>query len=146
MSWIIVGVVAAIMVSNLFKLLPRGRILHIQHLREEARKLGYRVERQLNADYNPLLEHCVGYRQSLERCALNAEFSCQRSETGWQWLLGNPAVPGVESVLDALPESIRRIDRQSFSVLIYWIEPQTLEPLFQLDQALAPLRIEPTLS
>lgn len=139
-NWIIVGVVAAILVANLFKLLPRGRILHIQRLREEARKRGYRVERQLNADYNPLLEHCVGYRQSLERCALSAEFSCQRTETGWQWLLGSPAIPGAQAVLDALPEGVRRIDRQSFSVLIYWIEPQTLEPLAQLDQALAPLR------
>jgi|TARA_R110000796_G_scaffold224943_1_gene341273 hypothetical protein len=141
MSWIIVGVVAAILVANLFKLMPRGRIMHIQRLREEARKLGYRVERQLNADYNPLLEHCVGYRQSLQRCPLSAEFSCQRTEAGWDWLLGSASASGAEPVLEALPEGVRRIDRQSFSVMIYWVEPQTLEPLTQLDQALAPLRV-----
>ncbi|HSP32210.1 MAG TPA: hypothetical protein VLO13_09435, partial [Halomonas sp.] len=85
MSWIIVGVVAAILVANLFKLMPRGRILHIQRLREEARKLGYRVERQLQADHNQLLENCVGYRKSLACCPLSEEFSCQRTEAGWSW-------------------------------------------------------------
>lgn len=137
MSWIIVGVVAAILVANLFKLMPRGRIMHIQRLREEARKLGFRVERQLQADHNPLLEHCVGYRKSLTRCPMNKEFSCQRTESGWTWLLGSPESSGAQPVLDALPEGIRRIDRQSFSVLVFWIEPQTLEPLMELDRALA---------
>ncbi|WP_022962358.1 hypothetical protein [Halopseudomonas pelagia] len=137
MSWIIVGVVAAILVANLFKLMPRGRIMHIQRLREEARKLGYRVERQLQADHNPLLEHCVGYRRSLARCPLSSEFSCQRTDTGWIWLLGSAESSGAQPVLDALPAGIRRIDRQSFSVLVFWIEPQTLEPLTELDQALA---------
>lgn len=136
-SWIIVGVVAAILVANLFKLMPRGRIMHIQRLREEARKLGFRVERQLQADHNPLLENCVGYRKSLVRCPLSNEFSCQRSESGWTWLLGTPESSGAQPVLDALPAGIQRIDRQSFSVLVFWIEPQTLEPLTELDQALA---------
>lgn len=140
MTWVIVGVVAAILVANLFKLMPRGRIMHIQRLREQARKLGYRVERQLQDDHNPLLEHCVGYRQSLERCPLSQEFSCQRTETGWQWLQGSAQASAAQPVLDALPAGVRRIDRQSFSVLIFWIEPQTLEPLLELDRALAPLR------
>lgn len=134
------GVVAAILVANLFKLMPRGRIMHIQRLREEARKLGYRVERQREADQNPLLEHCVGYRQSLERCPLSEEFSCQRTESGWQWLQGSAQASVLQPVLDALPPGVRRIDRQSFSVLIFWVEPQTLEPLLELDRALAPLR------
>lgn len=137
MSWIIVGLVAAILVSNLFKLLPRRRTLHVQRLREEARKLGYRVERQLQADYDPLLERCVGYRQSLERCELRREFSCRRSEAGWIWLIGSAESSGAQPVLDALPDDVRQIDRQSFSVRVFWEEPQTLEPLVQLDRALA---------
>lgn len=136
-SWIIVGVVAAILVTNLFKLMPRRRTLHIQRLREQARKLGYRVERQLQADYTPFLEHCVGYRQSLERCALSREFSCQRTDAGWIWLIGSAEASGAQPVLDAMPAGVRQVDRQSVSVRIFWEEPQTLDPLMELDQALA---------
>ncbi len=139
-SWIIVGVVSAILIVNLFKLMPRGRTRHVHRLREEARKLGYRVERQLEADKTPLLEFCMGYRQSLERCPLRDEFSCQRTDGGWQWLLGNPDDLVIQQVLEALPREVLRIDRQSFSVLVFWLEPQTLQPLLQLDQALLPLR------
>ncbi|PKM05391.1 MAG: hypothetical protein CVV16_00640 [Gammaproteobacteria bacterium HGW-Gammaproteobacteria-6] len=140
MSWVIVGLVAAILVSSLFKLLPRGRILHIQRLREAARKLGYRVENPDPRRPDPALLHCVGYRQSLERCPLPAEFSCQREGQDWLWLLGSAEASGAQAVLDALPDQVRRIDRQSFSVLVYWVEPDSVAALHQLDVALAPLR------
>jgi hypothetical protein len=139
-TWAIVAIVAAILVANLFKLLPRGRMLHIQRLREEARKLGYRVERQPEEETDALLEHCVGYRQSLERCPVPQEFSCERDGLEWRWLLGDPDVAHVQAVLDALPGGIKRIDRQSFSVLVYWVEPDSIDTLLELDQALAPLR------
>jgi hypothetical protein len=139
-TWAIVAIVAAILVANLFKLLPRGRMLHIQRLREEARKRGYRVERQSEGEADSLLQHCVGYRQSLERCPMQQEFSCERDGQQWRWLLGDPDLAQVQSVLDALPAGIKRIDRQSFSVLVYWIEPDSIDLLIELDQALAPLR------
>lgn len=141
MTWAIVAVVAAILVANLFKLLPRGRMLHIQRLREEARKLGYRVERQPEAAPGSPLEYCVGYRQSLERCAVQQEFSCEREGQGWRWLLGTPETTQAQSVLDALPDAVQRIDRQSFSVLVFWIEPASIATLVELDHALAPLRL-----
>ncbi len=115
-------------------------MLHIQRLREEARKLGYRVERQPEGEPGALLEHCVGYRQSLERCPMQHEFSCERDGQEWRWLLGNPDAASVQPVLDALPEIVKRIDRQSFSVLVYWIEPESIDTLHDLDKALAPLR------
>ncbi|WP_339847494.1 hypothetical protein [uncultured Halopseudomonas sp.] len=140
MTWAIVGIVAAILVANLLKLLPRGRMLHIQQLREAARKAGYRVERQPEGEPGALLEHCVGYRQSLERCPINQEFSCERDGQGWRWLLGTADNAKAASVLDALPKAVQRIDRQSFSVLIFWIEPESIDTLDELDRALAPLR------
>lgn len=141
MTWVIVAVVAAILVANLLKLLPRGRMLHIQRLREEARKLGYRVERQPETAPDSLLEYCVGYRQSLERCPVRNEFSCEREAQGWRWLLGTPEHSHAQAVLDALPEAVQRIDRQSFSVLVFWIEPESIDTLLELDRALAPLRV-----
>lgn len=140
MTWAIVAVVAAVLVANLLKLLPRGRMLQIQRLREEARKRGYRVERQPEAEPGSTLERCVGYRQSLERCPVQQEFSCERAGEGWRWLLGNEDAAQVQLVLDALPGGVRRIDRQSFSVLVYWIEPESVDTLIELDEALAPLR------
>jgi len=140
-SWAIVAVVAAILVANLLKLLPRGRMLHIQRLREEARKHGYRVERQPEAEAGSLLEHCVAYRQSLERCALQQEFSCERDGQNWRWLMGSPGMSQAQAVLDALPGGVKRIDRQSFSVLVYWIEPESIDTLVELDQALTPLHL-----
>jgi hypothetical protein len=99
-------------------------MLHIQRLREEARKLGYRVERQPEEEAESLPQ----------------EFSCERDGLEWRWLLGDPDVAQVQAVLDALPGGIKRIDRQSFSVLVYWIEPDSIDTLLELDQALAPLR------
>ncbi|WP_150276746.1 hypothetical protein [Halopseudomonas salina] len=140
MTWVIVAVVAAILVANLLKLLPRGRMLHIQRLREAARKLGYRVERQPETAAGAQLEHCVGYRQSLERCSVQQEFSCERDGQGWRWLLGSADNALALAVLDTLPQAVQRIDRQSFSVLVFWIEPDSIATLEQLDLALAPLR------
>jgi hypothetical protein len=139
-TWVIVAVVAAILAANLLKLMPRGRMLHIQRLREEARKLGYRVERQPEASPGAHLEHCVGYRQSLERCTLNEEFSCEREGEAWRWLSGDAQSQTIATLLDSLPAQVRRIDRQSFSVLVFWIEPDSIEVLLELDRALQPLR------
>jgi hypothetical protein len=143
-TWVIVAVVAAILVANLLKLLPRGRMLHIQRLREAARKLGYRVERQAESEEGGPLEHCVGYRQSLERCSLQEEFSCQREGQGWRWLSGDAQSQSTATLLDALPAEVRRIDRQSFSVLVFWVEPESIETLGELDKALQPLREGPS--
>lgn len=140
MTWVIVAVVAAILVANLLKLLPRGRMLHIQRLREEARKRGYRVERQVEGEAGGVLEHCVGYRQSLERCSLQEEFSCQREGESWRWLSGEPQSQTTTTLLASLPVEVRRIDRQSFSVLVFWVEPESITTLVALDQALQPLR------
>ena len=138
-TWIVLGVVAAILIGNLLKLLPRG-MLHTQHLREEARKLGYRVERQPELEPDDQLYRCVGYRQSLERCPVPQEFSCVREGEGWSWLLGDQGSASVQDLLQALPAEVKRIDRQSFSVLVYWVEPKSVDVLLKLDEALAPLR------
>ena len=90
------------------------------------------------------MEHCVGYRQSLERCCLQEEFSCQREGQGWRWLSGDAQSQSTATLLDALPAEVRRIDRQSFSVLVFWVEPESIETLGELDKALQPLREGPS--
>lgn len=140
LSWIIMGLVAAILISSLAKLLPRGRTLHINRLREAARKLGYRVERQPELANDPALARCIGYRQSLQRCPLSREFSCQREGEGWRWIYGSSEAAGVDAVLEALPAGVVRLERQAHSVLVLWPEPDRLDDLTALDEALAPMR------
>lgn len=142
-TWIIVGVVAAILVSNLAKLMPRGRERHLHRLREEARRCGFAVEWLREAQRVNYLAGCIAYRMPLERAPLAQEFSCRRSAEGWLWLGGSAATPGCAEVLEQLPEQVRGIDRQSLSVVIYWREPDDVAVVTALATALAPLKHHP---
>ncbi|SDS13496.1 hypothetical protein SAMN05216198_1256 [Halopseudomonas litoralis] len=139
-TWIIVGVVAAILVSNLAKLMPRGRERHLHRLREQARQSGFAVEWLREAQRVNQLAGCIAYRMPLERAPLAQEFSCRREADGWVWLHGSEVTPGCTEVLKQLPEQVRGIDRQSLSVVVYWREPDDPAVLTQLVAALEPLK------
>ncbi|WP_285259180.1 hypothetical protein [Halopseudomonas bauzanensis] len=142
-TWVIVGVVAAILISNLAKLMPRGRERHLHRLREQARRCGFAVEWLREAQRVNQLEGCIAYRMPLERAPLDREFSCRRDADGnWSWLNGSAATPGCMEVLAQLPAQVRGIDRQSLSVVVYWREPDDAAVLTQLVAALAPLKAE----
>ncbi|PRB81472.1 hypothetical protein [Pseudomonas sp. MYb185] len=143
LTWVIVGLVAAVLVSNFFKLMPRGRERHLQRLRERAREQGLAVEWLREAHKVNQLAGCIAYRMPLERCPLEREFSCRRGEDGWHWLNGSAATPDCNDVLQRLPEQVRGIDRQSLSVVVYWREPDDLAVLQQLVAALEPLKGAP---
>ncbi|MFA5677859.1 MAG: hypothetical protein WC953_05545 [Pseudomonas sp.] len=140
LTWVIVGLVAAVLISNLFKLMPRGREFHLNRLREQARTKGLAVEWLRESQRVNQLEGCIAYRMPLERCRLDAEFSCRRAEDGWLWLNGSADTPNCLTVLEQLPEQVRGIDRQSLSVVIYWREPDDIAVLEQLVTALQPLK------
>lgn len=139
-DWVIVAVVAAILTTSLFKLMPRGREFHLHRLREEARRQGLAVEWLRESQRVNQLVGCIAYRMPLERCPLEREFSCRRDEEGWQWLSGSAATLHCREVLEQLPEQVRGIDRQSLSVVVYWREPDDPAVLQQLVRALQPLR------
>lgn len=139
-TWVIVAVVAAILISSLFKLMPRGREFHLHRLREQARQRGLAVEWLRESQRVNQLAGCIAYRMPLERCRVDAEFSCRRGEDGWLWLSGSAATPHCMEVLERLPEQVRGIDRQSLSVVVYWREPDDIAVLDQLVTALQPLR------
>lgn len=139
-TWVIVGLVAAILVSSLFKLMPRGREFRLHRLREEARRHGLAVEWLRESQRVNQLQGCIAYRMPLERCPLNAEFSCRRAEEGWHWLNGSADTLHCREVLAQLPDEVRGIDRQSLSVVIYWREPDDAAVLQQLVSALQPFR------
>ena len=143
MSWWLIALIAAIFISTLHKLLPRGRDLHLHRLREQARAFGFMVERQLAAEKDPALERCIGYRMGLERCRVDQEFSYRKRDGEWVRVHGPEQSTLAASLLEALPENVRGVDRQSFSVLIHWVEPDRLEPLTQLHEAVQPLRQTP---
>jgi len=138
-----VGLVAAVLISTLQKLLPRGRELHLHRLREEARKYGFIVERQAANERDPALARCVGYRLALNRCALEQEFSFRRNEHGWEKRHGADVDEEIESLLVQLPTSVAGIDRQSFSVLVHWIEPADIGAVEVLYASLKPLHQMP---
>lgn len=140
LTWVIVGLVGAILVSSLFKLMPRGREFHLHRLREQARSEGLAVEWLRESQRVNQLAGCIAYRMPLERCPLKAEFSCRRNEDGWSWLNGSADTPHCLEVLERLPEQVRGIDRQSLSVVIYWREPDNIAVLQQLVAALQPLK------
>ena len=140
LTWVIVGLVAAVLVSNLFKLMPRGRERHLQRLREQARREGLAVEWLREAQKVNQLAGCIAYRMPLERCPLEREFSCRRTGEGWHWLNGSAATPDCSEVLQQLPEQVMGIDRQSLSVVVYWREPDDPAVLQQLVAALEPLK------
>ena len=139
-TWVIVGLVAAILISSLFKLMPRGREYRLHRLRERARANGLAVEWLRESQRVNQLTGCIAYRMPLERCRLDAEFSCRRSDQGWQWLNGSADTPHCSEVLARLPEQVRGIDRQSLSVVIYWREPDDPAILDELVAALQPLK------
>ena len=143
MSWWLIGLIAAIFISTLHKLLPRGRDLHLHRLREQARVFGFMAERQLAAEKDPALQRCIGYRMGLERCRVDQEFSYRKRNGEWVRLYGPEQSPIAASLLAALPPNVQGIDRQSFSVLVHWIEPDSLEPLTQLNEAVQHLRETP---
>lgn len=140
MTWIIIGLVAAMLLSSLYKLMPRGRTRHIQRLREQARQYGFTIERQAVGEADSSLQRCVGYRMALERCPLGHEFSCRLGENGWEWLHGSAATPGCDATLQRLPAGVKGIDRQSLSVLVHWLEPDDGAALVQLAEALEGLK------
>lgn len=143
MSWWLIGLIAAIFISTLHKLLPRGRDLHLHRLREQARAFGFMAERQLAAEKDPALERCIGYRMGLQRCRVDEEFSYRKRDGEWVRLYGPAQSLVAASLLAALPPNVQGIDRQSFSVLVHWIEPDRLDPLTQLNEAVQHLRETP---
>ena len=139
MMWIAFGLVAAIFISSLHKVLPRGRQLQLHRIREHARKLGFIVERQQGSQREPLLEGCVGYRLALEKCQVLAEFSYRRTPEGWEKRFGPDLHPELEAILAQLPAAVRGLDRSSFSAIVHWVEPDTTEVLDRVLAALQPL-------
>lgn len=139
-TWMIFGLVAAILVSSLYKLMPRGRESRLGRLRERARANGLAVEWLRDSQRVNQLAGCIAYRMPLERCRLDAEFSCRRTGQGWQWLNGSADTLHCREVLELLPEQVQGIDRQSFSVVIYWREPDDPAILDELVAALQPLK------
>lgn len=139
-TWVIVGLVAAILISSLFKLMPRGREFRLHRLREQARSHGLTVEWLREAQQVNQLAGCIAYRMPLERCPLDAEFSCRRNEEGWYWLNGSVETRHCQQVLEQLPEQVQGIDRQSLSVVVYWREPDDIAVLQQLAVALQPFK------
>lgn len=139
-TWVIVGLVAAVLISSLFKLMPGGRERRLNRLREQARSQGLAVEWLRESQRVNQLQGCIAYRMPLERCPLEAEFSCRRGEDGWLWLNGSADTAHCRQVLERLPEQVRGIDRQSLSAVVYWREPDDIAVLQQLVSALEPLR------
>lgn len=141
-TWVIIGLVAAVLISNIFKLMPRGRERYLSRLREQARQTGFAVEWLREAQRVNQLAGCIAYRLPLQRCPLEREFSCRRTEEGWMWLIGSAATPDCLTVLEQLPANVQGIDRQSLSALVYWREPDDPAVLEQLSAALQPLKEE----
>lgn len=139
-TWVIVGLVAAVLISSLFKLMPGGRERRLNRLREQARSQGLAVEWLRESQRVNQLQGCIAYRMPLERCSLEAEFSCRRGEDGWLWLNGSADTAHCRQVLERLPEQVRGIDRQSLSAVVYWREPDDIAVLQQLVSALEALR------
>ncbi|WP_150298979.1 hypothetical protein [Pseudomonas profundi] len=139
MTWIAFGLVAAIFISSLHKILPRGRQLHLHRLREHARKLGFVVERQQGSARDAALEGCVGYRLALEKCPMEEEFSYRRTEAGWERRFGSHNQPHLAGLLTGLPANVSGLDRSSFSLTVYWVEPEDPQALDRLFVALQPL-------
>src|SRR5690606_36091225 len=125
-TWVIVAVVAAILISSLFKLMPRGREFHLHRLREQARHRGLAVEWLRESQRFDDLDGCSADRMPLERCRVDAEVSCRRGVDCWLCLCGSAATPHCMEVLEGLPEQRRGIDRQSLSVVVYWREPDDI--------------------
>ena len=141
LTWVIIVVALAVLLSGFVQLLPKGRQRHLQRLRDKARTEGLAVEWLRESQCVDQLEGCIAYRMPLERCPMSAEFSCRRGDDqAWVWLNGSIDSPSCAEVLQHLPEQVRGIERQSLSALVYWREPDDMAPLEQLVKALQPLR------
>ncbi|UAW97002.1 hypothetical protein KEM63_09135 [Halopseudomonas nanhaiensis] len=144
MTWIIVVLVGAILVSTLHKMMPRGRQLHLHRLRDRARELGYVIDAQASK-HDPRLRGCIGYRRALPRCPLDDEFTARRVDGVWQ-ISGGGSVQGrIMTVLVSLPEAVVGLDRHGFTLVIHWNEPSDLATLEALHRALEPLAQPPVL-
>lgn len=139
MEWVAFGLVAAIFVSSLHKVLPRGRQLSLHRVREHARKLGFVVERQQGSRRDVALEGCVGYRLALEKCPMAEEFSYRRTDSGWARQFGATGPCCLPEVLAELPANVAGLDRSSFSLSVYWVEPEETQALDRLFVTLQPL-------
>ncbi len=142
MTWLIVGLVIAILLSTLHKMMPRGRQLQLHRLRDRARELGFTVDRQAS-QHDSRLQGCIGYRLALPRCPLEQEFSARRVNGVWQMSGGESVQARLLAVLVTLPESVVGLDRHGFSLVVHWQEPDDLASLERLNTALQPLRRPP---
>ena len=138
MTWLILFLVGAILLSTLHKMVPRGRQLHLHRLRERARQLGYGIDGQASRQ-DPRLVGCIGYRLAVPRCPLEQEFTARRVDGVWQ-ITGGPSVQArVLALLVTLPETVAGLDRHGFSIVVHWVEPEDMASLEQLHRALQPL-------
>lgn len=138
MTWVILGLVAAIIMSTFHKMLPRGRHLQLHRIRDRARELGFVVDRQAGQN-DPLLEGCMGYRLAVPRCPVAEEFSARRVDGVWQIFGGESIRARALTVLVTLPNNVAGLDRHGFSLVIHWTEPNDLATLEQLKSSLQPL-------
>lgn len=138
MTWIILGLVAAIILSTFHKMVPRGRHLQLHRIRDRARELGFVVDRQAGRD-DERLDGCMGYRLAVPRCPVAHEFSARRIDGVWQIFGGEPIRARALAVLVSLPDSVAGLDRHGFSLVVHWIEPDDLDDLERLKSSLEPL-------
>lgn len=142
MTWIIVVLVGAILLSTLHKMMPRGRQLHLHRLRDRARELGYVIDGQASRQ-DPRLEGCIAYRRALPRCPLDQEFTARRVDGVWQMTGATSSQGRAFAMLVTLPESVAGLDRHGFSLMVHWVEPDDVASLEALHQALEPLANPP---
>jgi hypothetical protein len=143
MSWWLVLLVGAILVSTLHKLLPRGRDLHLGRLREHARKLGFRVELQRTPLAVEVPPGMLVYKLALPRVRPEQGFAFQRNGSEWDQLQGAAPSALVVDLLARLPEEVRVLQRDSHFAVIVWSEPNRVEVLDRLYAALQPLTQTP---
>lgn len=143
MSWWLILLVGAILVSTLHKLLPRGRDLHLSRLREHARKLGFRVELQRTPLAIEIPPGMLVYKLALPRVRPEQGFAFERRSPGWEKLAGAEPSAELNDLLARLPEEVRMIQRDSHFAIIVWSEPNRLEVLDQLYDSLQPLTRSP---
>jgi hypothetical protein len=143
MSWWLILLVGAILVSTLHKLLPRGRDLHLARLRERARKLGFRVELQRTPLAIEVPPGMLVYKLALPRVQLEKGFAFERRSAGWERLVGAEPSPELNDLLASLPQEVRMLQRDSHFAIVVWSEPNRVEVLDRLFESLQPLTRTP---
>lgn len=141
-TWVILGLVAAIVLSTFHKMLPRGRHLQLHRVRDRARELGFVVDRQAGRG-DARLAGTMGYRLAVPRCPVAQEFSARRVDGVWQIFGGEPVRARALAVLVSLPDSVAGLDRHGFSLVVHWVEPDDLATLERLQRSLQPLLESP---